>query len=165
MGWKKKSYKPKGAAQQDSSVTFPLLHQDVLNTLEDAINPEPWFNHDANEQDVINDYSTNIMGRFACRNPMCSSAGWGSKKIAIRIRGFEGSGYDAVVFKQRCRACEQLGAMRIDENSYVERVAYRLKKWAGIHQETPENRPPRGPPHESDLCEGCKAGFCPMRDI
>jgi len=71
--------------------------------------------------------------------------------------------YDAVVFKQRCRTCQHLGTMRINENSYIERVAYRLKKWAGVPMETPEyNAVERGPPHESSLCEGCKAGCCPM---
>ncbi|KAK4194030.1 zinc-binding domain-containing protein, partial [Triangularia verruculosa] len=109
---------------------------------------------------VIKDYSTSIMGRFACRNPKCSSTGWGSKKIAIQIRGFRDNTYDAVVFKQRCRTCQHLG---INENSYIERVAYRLKKWTGVPMETPEyNAVERGPPHESSLCEGCKAGCCPM---
>ncbi|KAK3903720.1 zinc-binding domain-containing protein [Staphylotrichum tortipilum] len=161
MPWKKK-----GCAQQELSATFPLLHQDVLIALDDVfINPEPWFNHDASESEPVNDYNTNIMGRFECRNRKCHSAGWGSKKIAIRIRGFRDNGYDAVVFKQRCRTCEKLGVMRIDENSYVERVAYRLKKWAGVYMETHEyhNGVQQGPPHESDLCEGCKAGYCPMR--
>ncbi len=167
MTWKKKSYKPKAKAAQDSSATFPLLHQDILNTFEDGpIYPELWFNHDASDTEVINDYSTNIMGRFDCRNPKCSSAGWGSKKIAIRIRGFEKNGYDAVVYKQRCRRCQQLGTMHIDENAYVERVAYRVKKWAGIDQDTPEyNGLQQGPPHESSLCEGCIAGHCPMRGV
>ncbi|KAK3898257.1 zinc-binding domain-containing protein, partial [Staphylotrichum tortipilum] len=71
--------------------------------------------------------------------------------------------YDAVVFKQRCRTCQHLDTMRINENSYIERVAYRLKKWTGVPMETPEyNGEERGPPHESSLCEGCKARCCPM---
>jgi hypothetical protein len=34
------------------------------------------------------------------------------------------------------------------DDSYVERVAYRLKKWCGVELERPE------------FCEGCKAGHC-----
>jgi len=158
-----KNYKHTGQAQQDVTATYPSLHEGVVNTFDNVPEPAPLFNHDGRNSEIINDYSTNIMGRFACQNPKCPITGWGSKKIAIRIRGFRDNTYDAVVFKQRCRACQHLGAMHINENSYIERVAYRLKKWAGIPMETPEyNVVEGGLPHKSYLCEGCKAGCCPM---
>jgi len=158
-----KNYKHTGQAQQDVTATYPSLHEDVVNALDNVPEPVPSFNHNGCNSEVIKDYNTSIMGRFACQNPKCSSTGWSSKKIAIQIRGFRDNTYDAVVFKQRCRTCENLGTMHINENSYIERVAYRLKKWAGVPVETPEyNAEERGLPHESSLCEGCKARCCPM---
>ncbi|KAK1834731.1 zinc-binding domain-containing protein [Podospora conica] len=162
---KNKKKKPKPPPQQESATaTYPTLHPSVVAALSDFPSvPPPLFNTTSSSPPTKT-YETSIMGRFSCRNPSCASAGWGSKKIAIQIRVFrDGRTYDALVFKQRCRACEGLGVMYIDEGSYVERVVYRLKKWAGVEMETGEyNGPPRGPPHESELCEGCKAGCCPM---
>jgi hypothetical protein len=80
-------------------------------------------------------------------------------KIGILIRQFPGNGYNALVFKQRCKECNKLGVLRLDEDSYVERVVYRLKKWAGIHVERPEYSGERGEPHEAELCEACLAGY------
>lgn len=87
--------------------------------------------------------------------------GWGSKKICIVIRKYPGNGYSAQVFNQECKTCGELGRMQINANSYVERVAFRLKKWAGVAVDTPPHteRLDR-PPHRSDLCEGCKRGYC-----
>lgn len=42
----------------------------------------------------------------------------------------------------------------------MERVAYRIKKWKGVNVARPYySRDAKGE-HESDLCEGCKAGHC-----
>ncbi|KAK5653471.1 hypothetical protein OQA88_8957 [Cercophora sp. LCS_1] len=158
-----KNYKHTVRAQQDVTATYPSLHEDVVNAFDNVPAPAPLFNHDGCNSEVINDYNTSIMGRFACQNPKCSSTGWSSKKIAIQIRGFRDNTYDALVFKQRCRTCQHLGTMRINKNSYIERFAYRPEKWAGVPMEAPEyNAEERGPPHESSLCEGCNAGRCPM---
>ncbi|KAK4155742.1 zinc-binding domain-containing protein [Chaetomidium leptoderma] len=147
MAFAKKPYKPKRETVQETTAMFPSLHED--------------FNLTGGDDEAIEHYPTYIMGRFECRNKNCSKNGWGSKKIFIIIRRFPGNGYNAVVYKQCCKSCDKLGTMRIDENSYVERVAYRLKKWAGISMDTPEyNGPKVGPEHESDFCEGCKEGYC-----
>jgi hypothetical protein len=157
----KKPYKPKRHQFQSPTAMYPSLHQDIMNALSDEfISPEPWFNPTGSDDDAIDQYDTNIMGRFHCRNPACPKQGWGSKKIAILIRQYPDNGYNAVVFKQRCKSCQQLGALRLDENSYVERVVYRLKKWAGIYVERPDYDGKLGPPHERALCEGCKRGHC-----
>ena len=51
------------------------------------------------------------------------------------------------------------------DESYAERVAYRLKKWCGVEVEPPHYNPePKGPPHEIELCEGCKDGHCAEMD-
>jgi hypothetical protein len=102
------------------------------------------------------------MGTFMCTNNACSNRGWGSKKVAILIRGYPKGCYNAVVpvFNQRCRFCEKLGNLNLDRESYVDRVAYRLKKWAGIEMAWPHVDSKKGPPHESTLCEGCKRGHC-----
>jgi hypothetical protein len=87
--------------------------------------------------------------------------GWGSKQVAIHIRGYPGNGYNAIVFLQRCDSCNRLGELSLNNNSYVERIVYRLKKWAGVAVAQPfyGGEDGRGP-HRSDLCEGCKAGYC-----
>jgi hypothetical protein len=146
---------------RDTTVMFPSLHDEVENVLSDSIVPKPWFNHAGENQQAIDEYSTNIMGRFECRNRACPQKGWGSKMIGIVIHRFPNNGYNAVVFKQRCKSCTKLGTLRLNEKSYVERVTYRLRKWAGIRMERPEyNGDNGGPEHENLLCEGCKRGYC-----
>jgi len=81
--------------------------------------------------------------------------------VAIFIRGYPGNGYNALVFLQRCESCNRLGKLSLDNNSYVERIVYRLKKWAGVTVAQPDYRSADGRgPHRSDLGEGCKAGYC-----
>ncbi|PSR97144.1 zinc-binding domain-domain-containing protein [Coniella lustricola] len=105
----------------------------------------------------INEYITNIMGRFICYNPGCASHGWPSKTIAITIREYHGQRYNAAVYKQRCKSCSQLGKAVLDEQSYTERVANRLKMWHGVQVEAPRYRVQEVQrPHETELCEGCK---------
>lgn len=158
-----RNYKFTGKIEQSVTARYPTLHEAVAKAFDNVPQPAPLFQHHGHKSKVIKDYTTSIMGRFQCRDHKCSSPSWGSKKIAIQIREFAGNTYDAVVYKQRCRTCGNLGTMRIDEESYVERVAYRLKKWAGVRMERPEyNEEGEGPPHKSSLCEGCKAGCCPM---
>lgn len=101
------------------------------------------------------------MASFSCKahgpNPMT----WSSGLVCIVIRLHQGNRYSAVVYNQRCNRCEGLGLMRLDEISYVERVAYRLKKWAGIRMHERVYSKKIMPPHKKELCEGCKAGVCP----
>jgi hypothetical protein len=81
--------------------------------------------------------------------------------VAISIRGYPGSGYNALIFLQRCESCNRLGKLTLDNSSYVERVVYRLKKWAGVAVAQPYyGGADRKRPHRSELCEGCKAGHC-----
>ena len=107
----------------------------------------------------IQDYDTNIMGRFACHNQACSSRGWASKRVAITIRMYPGEQYNARVYYQHCKACDMVSKPRLDD-SYAERVAYRLKKWRGVKMEVPEYSGRSKSPHKSELCEGCKHGHC-----
>jgi hypothetical protein len=104
------------------------------------------------------------MGKFKCNNNACSKNGWSSKKIAILIRGYPGHGYNAVVFNQRCKSCSQLGTITLDERSYIDRIAYRLRKWAGFRVERQQHERKTSPPHRSDLCEGCKRGICEQKN-
>ena len=73
------------------------------------------------------------------------------------------NGYNAIIFNQRCESCNGLGTLTLDKNSYVERVAYRLKKWAGVRMEEQHYAGKVGSPHKSELCEGCKRGYCQER--
>ncbi|KAF1361535.1 hypothetical protein EJ07DRAFT_111719, partial [Lizonia empirigonia] len=78
----------------------------------------------------------------------------------ILIRGYPTNGYNAVVFNQRCKSCNKLGTLKMNEESYVDRVAYRLKKWAGVQLARPYSGLKKGLPHKSELCESCKRGIC-----
>ncbi len=149
------------AKAKDTTVKFPSLHADIEKALGTvSILPKPWFNdHSTDDHKATQQHFTNIMGSFKCRNHKCSKSGWGSKKIGILIRQFPGNGYNALVFKQRCKECNELGILKLDEDSYVERVVYRLKKWAGIHVKRPVYSGERGEPHEAMFCEACLAGY------
>lgn len=145
--------------QSRPTCMFPWLHEQVSAAVEDIL-PSIWFNRAHRDENCNKEYSTNIMGNFQCLNDRCSKDRWTSKTVAILIRGYSNNGYNAVVFNQRCKSCNSLGKLTIDTDSYVERVAYRLKKWAGIAMETRYHNEKNGPPHERELCEGCKRGYC-----
>jgi hypothetical protein len=139
--------------------TFPALNANIA----DAVAPEityTWFNEDSDDDDFNNEYDTFVMGRFMCNNNACKRQSWISGKVYIEIRGFDYNGYSAVVYNQRCRSCDFLGTFVLDEQSYIERVAYRLKKWAGVAVAQPYYKVVNTPQHEQDFCEGCKRGKC-----
>lgn len=163
LGWPKKSTKPVARIEEETRTffMFPDLHQSVA----EAVAPEiasPWFNHDYEDEDFSTEYSTCIMGTFTCNNSSCKKRSWGSMVVAIVIRGYERYGYTAMVFNQRCNSCEHLGTLKMDQQTYIERVAYRLKKWAGVAVARPRFKEKIGPPHEKEFCEGCKRGLCPQ---
>jgi hypothetical protein len=106
----------------------------------------------------MNDYDTNIMGRFTCHNMACSAA-WTSKQIAITIRRYSNERYNARVYHQSCKRCGTTSEPQLD-HSYAERVAYRLKKWCGVQMEVPPFSGESNGPHRRDLCEGCKHSRC-----
>jgi hypothetical protein len=138
---------------------FPELHPNVT----DAVSPEiswTWFNDADDDDNFDNKWFTHVMGRFICNNNACKKRFWDSKKVPIEIRGYDDNGYSATVYNQRCKSCDRLGTFELYERSYVERVAYRLKKWAGVEMEAPPFNGVEGPPHERDYCEGCKRGKC-----
>jgi hypothetical protein len=148
-------------ADKGTSYMFPSLHRDVVNAVSDQI-ASPKFHPE--DSAANNTYSTNVMGTFKCTNNACLNRGWGSMRVAILIRGYPKGRYNAVVFNQRCWSCEKLGNLTLNRESYVDRVAYRLKKWAGIEMERPHVDSQNGPPHKSTLCEGCKRGVCPSKN-
>ena len=138
--------------------TYPALHDDVSRLLEDDDLHYDFYGN-AHHRRCTQEYDTNIMGRFICRNNKCKAGGWTSKKIAITIRMYPGLRYDATVYHQRCRECNSLSKPFLDD-SYADRVAYRLKKWSGIEVERPDYSGTSNAPHREDLCEGCADGHC-----
>ena len=149
---------PKNRKQVSKWSMHPKLHGDVSRLLaEDELHLS--FNRNDSTSGCIKDHDTNIMGRFACRNESCTAGGWSSLKIAITIRLYSGGRFNARVYHQRCQQCDYLSHPYLDD-SYAERVAYRLKKWHGVEMETPEFGGKDGKPHHKALCEGCKAGHC-----
>lgn len=144
------------------SFTFPHLHKDVAKAVSDHIT-SVWFNRNI-KQEHDDLYSTFLMGRLTCDNSACSKEAWTSGKVNIVIRRYPNNGYNAVVYNQRCKQCKRLGNLTLDKSSYVERVAYRLKKWAGVVMEQPPYREKETPPHRQELCEGCKNGYCELWD-
>lgn len=138
--------------------TFPRLHQRIDEAVVPAI-ASTWFNPDT-EAHFDTEHETNVMGKFTCENKRCRKSQWSSQVVAVWIRGYPHNGYNAIVYNQRCKSCDRLGRFKLDEESYVERIAYRLKRWAGVRVEQPPFSGQSRGPHESKHCEGCKAGHC-----
>ena len=155
----KKKHQAEGKQETRSTFMFPRLHKKVLNAVSGEIQPT-WFSKKGSNYKFTQEYSTYVMGKFTCGNNACSRAGWSSKKVAINIRRYPNNGYNAVVFNQRCEYCDRLGTLTLDEKSYVERMSYRLRRWAGIPTEEQHYTQKEGLPHKSELCEGCKRGYC-----
>ena len=137
---------------------YPTLHENVAGLLLDEYLIFNFHNID-DDHGSLHQRDTNIMGRFTCHNNACSSKGWSSKQIAITIRMYPGQKYNARVYYQRCKKCNGLSKPKLDE-SYAERVVYWIKKWNGIAVERPPVPGESKGPHNSRLCEGCKAGHC-----
>ena len=156
---KKKKNSSRTKEETRTSFMFPSLHEDIVAAVSGQIAVPQFHKRDSN-QGVNNEYETHVMGKFKCQSHDCSTSSWNSKRVALLIRGYPGNEYNAVVFNQRCKSCYQLGSLRLDEASYIDRVTYRLKKWAGLSMEGRQFTPGKGPPHESSLCEGCKRGRC-----
>ncbi|RAK82048.1 3CxxC-type zinc finger protein [Aspergillus fijiensis CBS 313.89] len=136
---------------------YPSLHSKMAALLEES--DLDFRFHSKGDDFAPHTYDTNIMGRFSCLNDECGSTGWSSKKIAITIRMYTGDKYNARVYHQRCQECKRLSQPILDD-SYAERVAYRLKKWSGVKMEAPVYGGESNGPHIRSLCEGCKVGHC-----
>lgn len=150
--------RPPNRAETRISFKFPQLNKAVA----DAVSPfmtSPRF-HEGNDQTAQHEYQTFVMAKFTCNHHEGSPRIWSSKKVAIVIRAYGKKGYNAVVYNQRCETCDNLGQIDLDESSYVDRVSYRLKMWAGVQVEHRNFSRGDGPPHKGEFCEGCKAGYC-----
>jgi hypothetical protein len=90
--------KPSNPKQKPkTSYMFPWLHRDVSKAAFTAEVSLRWIN--IKERKVSNNqYSTNVIGRFACNNDECPTCGWSSKIVSILIRGYPGNGYNVVIF-------------------------------------------------------------------
>jgi len=142
----------------DSFDIRPALHRDVLYLL------RPYglsfaFRAIDDSDGVLREHDTSIIGRFTCANSSCRSKRWTSKQVAITIRQYSGLRYNARVYYQRCKSCNSLSRPELDD-SYAERVSYRLAKWSGIAVEEPPYSGHSQRPHQSSLCEGCRHGRC-----
>ncbi|KAF7881215.1 uncharacterized protein EAF02_007106 [Botrytis sinoallii] len=137
---------------------YPSLHDSVARLLAEH-NLHFEFHPIDDPIGCTKEYDTNIMGKFICHKRACTSYGWSSKKIAITIRMYAGAKYNGRVYHQRCKSCNTLSQPILDD-SYAERVAYRLKKWSGIEMDKPVYSGTSKGPHNEDLCEGCKDGHC-----
>ncbi|KAL2836863.1 zinc-binding domain-containing protein [Aspergillus pseudoustus] len=137
----------------------PELHDDVARVLDEEDLQLDFFDAD-DEETNVEERDTNVIGRFVCQNTRCSTPGWSSKKIAITIRMYPRQRYNARVYHQRCRNCNAVGRLVLDATCYAERVTYWLKRWNGIEVQRPNHSGQSRGPHDSELCEGCKAGHC-----
>jgi len=149
----------KDTEQLDQSFDIrPTRHQDVSKLLRQYGLSFGFFPVD-DPHGCLKEHDTSVMGRFTCTSSSCSSSRWTSKKIAISIRQYSGLRYNARVYYQRCQSCDSLSAPELDD-SYAERVSYRLAKWSGIAVEEPHSSGESKRPHQARLCEGCKHGHC-----
>ncbi|KEY69371.1 hypothetical protein S7711_08128 [Stachybotrys chartarum IBT 7711] len=154
----KRSRPAKQKSLPKTSSLFPSLHDQVSALLQEYHLTYAFHPHD--DATCLKERDTNIMGRFVCRNPSCSSNGWSSKMIPVTIRLYRDNKYNARVYHQRCRKCNHVSRPTLD-HSYAERVAYWLETWAGADiPRQPYTGNNDQPPHESHLCEGCRVGRC-----
>jgi hypothetical protein len=80
-------------------------------------------------------------------------------RIAITIRMYPGEQYNTRVYYQHCKVRNSLSKPTLDD-SYVERVAYRLKKWYRVKMDLPQFSGQSKGLYEEKFCEGYKAGHC-----
>ncbi|KAK7967656.1 uncharacterized protein PG986_001933 [Apiospora aurea] len=103
-----------------ASFMFPWLHKRVFSAVREQISPLVF--HNKGQQS--DEYETYVMGKFVCNNTSCEKSAWTSKKVGVVIRRFEdegrGMGYNATIFNQRCKSCNALGTLSLDQKSYVE---------------------------------------------
>ncbi|CVL07682.1 uncharacterized protein FMAN_14560 [Fusarium mangiferae] len=138
---------------------FPDLHDQVADKLEEDQLDYTFFDKDE-DLGTIHTYDTNIIGRFICHNNKCPSPGWKSMVVAITIREYSRNRYNVRVYHQRCLKCNHLSKPKLNEETYVDRVTYRIKKWNRVEVEEPEYSKKDTLPHKRNHCEGCKAGHC-----
>lgn len=147
------------AQQQALSSMHPDLHGEIHDSLE-AEGLDMTFNSEGGFEDCVKSWDTSVVGSFSCENKTCSTKKWKSGNIVITIRLYGGEKYNAVVWHQRCRQCDDLGALKLEAESYAARLVFRVKRWYGIEIEAPPFPEKTTKPHESALCEGCKRGHC-----
>ena len=145
--------------KSQSAYFYPWLHPQIARKLKNTA-ASNWEYERSKKAQFINAYHTHIMGTFTCHNKSCDKDRWTSKKVAIEIRRYQGEKYNAMILNQRCASCRQLGGFELDNKSYIERVVYRIKKWAGVEVEKAVFGEAKGDPHRRDLCEGCRRGIC-----
>ncbi|KAK5746656.1 hypothetical protein LTR17_000672 [Elasticomyces elasticus] len=139
-----------GSATADDPIAYdsfdmqPGLHDEVSRLLE-TYNLSFRFVERDGSQGITKQKATSI------RAPQT----WTSGKVAITIRRYSRFEYNARVYYQRCKSCDTACRPELD-NTYAERVSYRLAVWSGIRMPAL----PHGPtaPHDARLCEGCRAG-------
>lgn len=152
---------PKAKKTQKCWSLHPELHKDVAELLR-AYNIHFKFHTTDSEEGAIKEYDTSVMATFRCRSSTClekKGKEWSSMQVAITIRMYTGRRYNARVYYQRCRQCNSLAAPTLDE-SYADRVSYRLQKWSGLSMTPPQFSGTSKGPHRKNLCEGCRNGRC-----
>lgn len=102
---------------------------------------------------------TTIMGKFTCADSSCPTERWTSGHIAMTIQLYPSLTYNARMYYQRCKSCNSLSRPELND-SYAERVSYRLAKWSSIALEAPLYSGHSLKAHEPRLCEGCRHGHC-----
>jgi hypothetical protein len=137
----------------------PAKHEEVLELIHPVLSVE--FFKANGFDDCTRHHDTHIMGYFTCSNKACPKDMWSSKMIALTIRLYSGKRCNAVVWHQRCKKCQSFGEPELEE-SYAERIAYRLKVWFIKPYEKIDYLPGDPFPHKRHLCEGCKNGHCPI---
>ncbi|KAI6550644.1 hypothetical protein MCOR03_009348 [Pyricularia oryzae] len=87
-----------------SSRVYPKLYQNILQAMPENVTIV-WENSLDERARPRNQWVTNVMGRFTCRNRQCASGGWFSRTVGIWIRQFRGGRYNAIVYNQECELC------------------------------------------------------------
>ncbi|KAI6754899.1 hypothetical protein HG530_012651 [Fusarium avenaceum] len=141
------------------SSMYPELHNYVAEILDEDDLEYSFREHDK-KVDIKRRYDTKTIGEFVCGNKSCQNHRWRSNSIAITIQEYEDKSYNVIVYHQLCSKCKRSTRATLDRLCYSDRVAYRLKKWNGIHAKQLVREVESKGSHKEELCEGCIKGHC-----
>lgn len=102
--------------------------------------------------------STNVVGVFDCMSSRCR--GWQSGKICVVVRVQAPGLFQPIVYSQKCKRCKRSVLPILDEDIFIERVAYRAQRLLNMVVAQPyEGGGKTTPPHDADKCTACLKGI------
>lgn len=132
----------------------PDLNSEVIGTIDGKMKSIKFNNEDSDSE--CRELEVNLVGTFVC--PNCRRS-WKSGIVFTVVRLYFNNTYNAKVYGQRCKRCENASLPKLDE-TYAQRVSYKLETMYGIPHPKVEYRSKPMKPHDKHRCQGCKINRC-----